>query len=65
MMQTPTFMPTFSWRGVLDGAAKGILIAPALIAFGLAVGVLAFSKGLTAFEIALMSAWVYAGTAPA
>ena len=63
MMQTPTFMPTFSWRGVLDGAAKGILIAPALIAFGLAVGVLAFSKGLTAFEIALMSAWVYAGTA--
>ena len=42
---------------------KGILIAPTLIAFGLGVGLLAASKGLTVAEIALMSAWVYAGGA--
>ena len=58
-MQTPTF----TWRGVLDGARKGILISPTLIAFGLGVGLLAASKGLTVAEIALMSAWVYAGGA--
>ena len=59
MMQTPTF----TWRGVVDGAAKGIMLAPTLIAFGLGVGVLAAAKGLTALEMALMSAWVYAGGA--
>jgi 4-azaleucine resistance transporter AzlC len=58
-MQTPTF----TWAGVIDGARKGILIAPTLIAFGLAVGLLAASKGLSVLEIALMSAWVYAGGA--
>jgi len=55
--------PTFTWHGVVDGARKGILIAPTLIAFGLGVGLLAASKGLTVAEIALMSAWVYAGGA--
>ena len=45
MMQAPTFTPTFTWRGVVDGAAKGIVLAPTLIAFGLAVGVLAATKG--------------------
>ena len=55
--------PTFTWRGVVDGAREGILISPTLIAFGVAVGVLAASKGLTVLEIALMSAWVYAGGA--
>jgi predicted branched-subunit amino acid permease len=39
------------------------LIAPTLIAFGLGVGLLAASKGLSVGEIALMSAWVYAGGA--
>ena len=58
-MQTPTF----TWGGVVDGARKGILISPALLAFGVAVGVLAASKGLSVLEIALMSAWVYAGGA--
>lgn len=62
-MQTPTFMPTFTWAGVVDGARKGILISPTLIAFGLGVGLLAASKGLTVAESALMSAWVYAGGA--
>ena len=61
-MPAPT-LPTFTWRGVVDGAAKGLVLAPTLIAFGLGVGVLAATKGLTALEIALMSAWVYAGTA--
>lgn len=58
-MQTPTF----TWAGVARGACEGILISPTLIAFGLAVGVLAASKDLTVLEIALMSAWVYAGGA--
>ena len=62
-MQSPTFTPTFTWAGVVDGARKGILISPTLIAFGLGVGLLAASKGLTVAEIALMSAWVYAGGA--
>lgn len=56
-------MPIFTWAGVVDGARKGLLLAPSLIAFGLAVGVLAASKGLSVLEIALMSAWVYAGGA--
>jgi len=58
-MQTPTF----TWRGVIDGARKGILLSPGLITFGLVCGVLANAKGLSVFEIGLMSAWVYAGGA--
>jgi len=58
-----TQTPTFTWHGVVDGAHKGLLIAPTLIAFGLGVGLLAASKGLSVSEIALMSAWVYAGGA--
>ena len=58
-----TQTPTFTWHGVINGAHKGILIAPTLIAFGLGVGLLAASKGLSVSEIALMSAWVYAGGA--
>ena len=58
-MQTPTF----TWGGVIDGARKGILLAPTLTTFGFAVGVLANAKGLSVLEIALMSAWVYAGGA--
>ena len=58
-MQTPTF----TWAGVLDGARKGILIAPTMIAFGIGVGLLAASKGLSVIEIALMSTLVYAGGA--
>lgn len=56
-------LPTFTWAGVVDGARKGILIAPTLIAFGLGVGLLAASKGLSVLEITLMSAWMYAGGA--
>jgi predicted branched-subunit amino acid permease len=59
----PTSAPTFTFDGVVDGARKGILLAPTLVTFGFAVGVLAASKGLTVLEIGLMSAWVYAGGA--
>lgn len=55
--------PVFTFDGFVDGIRKGLMLAPTLIAFGLAVGVLAAAKGLTALEIALMSAWVYAGGA--
>jgi len=63
VMQPPAVAPTFTWRGVVDGAARGLVLTPTPIAFGLAVGVLAASKGLTVLEMALMSAWVYAGGA--
>ena len=54
---------TFTWHGVTDGAAKSLVLAPSVIAFGLAVGVLAAAKGLTTLETALMSGWVNAGSA--
>jgi branched chain amino acid efflux pump len=62
-MQPSRPAPTFTWRAVVDGLSKALVLAPGLIAFGLAVGVLAAAKGLTVLEIALMSAWVYAGGA--
>ena len=59
----PASWAGFTWAGVVDGARLGLVPAPTLIAFGLAVGVLASAKGLSAMEMALMSAWVYAGGA--
>ena len=58
-----TSTATFTFAGVTDGAAKSLVLAPSVIAFGLAVGVLAAAKGLTTLEAALMSAWVNAGGA--
>jgi 4-azaleucine resistance transporter AzlC len=55
--------PTFTWPGVTSGAAKSLVLVPGVIAFGLAVGVLAAGKGLTTLEAALMSIWVNAGSA--
>jgi 4-azaleucine resistance transporter AzlC len=54
---------TFTWSGVTSGAVKSLVLAPGVIAFGLAVGVLAAGKGLTTLEAALMSIWVNAGSA--
>lgn len=47
------------WRGV----RAALSIAPAMLPFGLVVGVLAEARGLSALESALMSALVFAGTA--
>ena len=55
--------PTFTWSGVTSGAVKSLALVPGVIAFGLAVGVLAAGKGLTTLEAALMSIWVNAGSA--
>jgi len=46
------------WRGVRAAMA----LAPAMLPFGLVVGVLAEARGLSALESALMSALVFAGT---
>ena len=53
----------FTWSGVRSGAVKSLVLGPSVAAFGLAVGVLAASKGLTTLEAALMSTWVNAGSA--
>lgn len=53
----------FTRHGFLTGAAKSLVLAPSVGAFGIAVGVVAASKGLTTLEVALMSAWVHAGGA--
>jgi predicted branched-subunit amino acid permease len=55
--------PSFTAAGVVHGIVKATVLAPSVIAFGLAVGVLAAAKGLTTLEAALMSAWVNAGSA--
>lgn len=46
------------WRGVRMAAS----IAPAMLPFGLVVGVIADARGLSTLEITLMSALVFAGT---
>jgi predicted branched-subunit amino acid permease len=47
------------WRGIRASAA----IAPAMVPFGLVVGVLSDARGLSLLEATLMSALVFAGTA--
>jgi predicted branched-subunit amino acid permease len=46
------------WRGVRMAAS----VAPAMLPFGLVVGVIAAARGLSTLEITLMSALVFAGT---
>ncbi len=46
------------WRGMRMAAS----IAPAMLPFGLVVGVIADARGLSTLEITLMSALVFAGT---
>jgi predicted branched-subunit amino acid permease len=53
---------TFTRAGVARGARLSVSIFPAMIPFGLVVGVVAASKGLSLLETALMSALVFAGT---
>ncbi len=51
----------FTFAGVMRGAQRSIAIALGLAPFGLVVGVLAASKGLSLTETGLMSALVFAG----
>jgi len=52
---------TFSRAGFRRGAARMVPIALGLAAFGLALGLAAGQKGLSAAEVGLMSALVFAG----
>lgn len=54
---------TASWAGFARGVRAALPLTVGLVPFGLVVGVLAESKGLSMLEIALMSALVYAGSA--
>lgn len=53
----------FTRAGVRRGARIGLTLAPAMVPFGLVVGVVANGKGLSLLETALMSLLVFAGTA--
>lgn len=54
---------TFSSLGLAAGARSALPLIPGVVAFGIAFGVLAGSKGLTGAEAVLMSLIVCAGTA--
>jgi 4-azaleucine resistance transporter AzlC len=61
---TPTESPsTFTLAGVREGALASLILAPTVIVFGLAFGVLAAATGLSTLEAMFMSAWVNAGSA--
>lgn len=53
----------FTRRGFWRGARIAAGIAPAMLPFGLVVGVLAEARGLSLLELGLMSALVFAGSA--
>jgi len=52
----------FTRAGFWRGARTGLALGPAMLPFGLVVGVLAQEKGLSLIEVGLMSALVFAGT---
>lgn len=54
---------TFTLAGARDGALASLILAPTVVAFGMAFGILAAGSGLSIVEAMLMSAWVNAGTA--
>lgn len=59
MSQRVIFTRVGFWRGMRGALA----LMPAMLPFGLVVGVLAEARGLSTLESALMSALVFAGTA--
>jgi predicted branched-subunit amino acid permease len=52
----------FTRAGVWRGARMAAAISPAMLPFGLVVGVIADARGLSTLEAGLMSALVFAGT---
>jgi len=54
---------TFTRRGVVAGLAQGQTLAPAILFFGMAFGVLASDAKLSGLEALLMSLFVYSGSA--
>lgn len=54
---------TFTLAGAMRGARAAMVLAPAIVVFGAAFGMLAATSGLSVVEAAVMSAVVCAGTA--
>lgn len=52
----------FTRQGFWRGVRMALSITPAMLPFGLVVGVIADARGLSTLEITLMSALVFAGT---
>lgn len=53
----------FSTAGFRAGLRGAIVLAPGIALYGVAVGVMAAATGLSLFESAIFSGWVYAGGA--
>jgi predicted branched-subunit amino acid permease len=54
---------TFTLAGARDGALASLILAPTVVAMGLAFGILAAATGLSIVEAMLMSGWINAGSA--
>lgn len=55
--------PPFTWQGFLRGVRGSSVLMPTVVFYGLAFGVLASAKGLSALEAAMLSGLVNAGGA--
>lgn len=60
-LQSP--IPPFTWAGFRAGAVAALVLAPGVVLYGLAFGVMAAARGLTGVEAVLFSAWLNAGGA--
>ena len=56
-------VPSFTWRGVLEGSRRSVPVAMGIFAYGLVFGVLARQSGLSLLESLVMSGTVFAGAA--
>lgn len=62
-MTTPPPRPPFTWRGFRKGLIDGLILAPGVAVYGVAVGIMSSAVGLSVAEAMLMSGWVFAGSA--
>ncbi len=62
-MTLQTTIPPFTSDGFRAGIAASLILAPGVVLYGLAFGVMASARGLTGLEAVLFSAWLNAGGA--
>lgn len=62
-MTTQATIPPFTLGGFRTGAAAAMVLAPGVVLYGIAFGVMAAARGLTGLEAVLFSAWLNAGGA--
>lgn len=62
-MKLQAASPSFTLDGFRTGAAAALVLMPSVALYGIAFGVMAAARGLTAAETVLFSAWLNAGGA--